>query len=186
MENKDTNTDSQKFVRVGDQKWAIIEIASEYHFFAWNFYSLFFYTGSFQVPPEKNHSHLKCQFSPKIQIWSKWLLYKRSEKWLSSRPPPPPTPRSPKLRWGGGGGISKNIFFTEHLWATASDFSFSRFLSRCKMSQKRIDDLKWFCENNPTPNYERTKGFSWHDSINWSVLNWLCGDYQWIKKWWLF
>ena len=27
-----------------------------------------FYTGSFQVPPEKNHPHLKYQFPPKISI----------------------------------------------------------------------------------------------------------------------
>ena len=26
MENKDTNTDYQKFLRVGDQKWEIVEI----------------------------------------------------------------------------------------------------------------------------------------------------------------
>ena len=27
-----------------------------------------FYTGNFQVPPEKNHPHLKCQFPPKSQF----------------------------------------------------------------------------------------------------------------------
>ena len=28
MENKDTNTDYQKFVRVGDEKWEIVEITT--------------------------------------------------------------------------------------------------------------------------------------------------------------
>ena len=144
MENKDTNTDSQKFVRVGDQKWAIIEIASEYHFFAWNFYSLFFYTESFQVPPEKNHSHLKCQFSPKIQIWSKWLLYKRSEKWLSSRPPPPPTPRSPKLRWGGGGGFLRIYFLQNTSWRLLLIFPFLDFYHGAKCPKKESMILNGF------------------------------------------
>ena len=35
----------------------------------------------------KYHPHLKCQFPPKIPIWSKSLLYKWSEKWLSLPPP---------------------------------------------------------------------------------------------------
>ena len=52
-----------------------------------------FYTESFQVPPEKNHSHLKCQSPPKILIRPKSLLYKRSEKWFS-----------PTITQGGGGG----------------------------------------------------------------------------------
>ena len=51
--------------------------------------------------------------------------------------PPPSAPYHQR-----GGGISKNTLFTENLWTTASDFSFSRFLSQCKMLQKRIDDLK--------------------------------------------
>ena len=44
MENNDTNTDYPKFVRVGDQKWEIVEITIGiiFLFFAWNLYSLFF------------------------------------------------------------------------------------------------------------------------------------------------
>ena len=41
MENKDTNTDYQKIVRVGDQKWEIVEIIIEYFFclrFVFNFF----------------------------------------------------------------------------------------------------------------------------------------------------
>ena len=73
MENNDTNTDYHKFVRLGDQKWEIVEITI----------GIIFYTGSFQVPPKKKSPHLKCQFPPKIPIWPKSLLYERSEKWLS-------------------------------------------------------------------------------------------------------
>ena len=50
-------------------------------FFWLRFLFTIFYRGSFQVPPEKNHPHLKCQFPPKIPIWPNCLLYKCSEKW---------------------------------------------------------------------------------------------------------
>ena len=52
MENKGTNTDYQKFVRVGDQKWEIVEIITGIIFFAWDSNSLFFIQGVFK-------SHLK-------------------------------------------------------------------------------------------------------------------------------
>ena len=58
-----------------------------------------FYTGSQQVPPKKNHLHLKCQLSPKIPIFLKSLLYKHSKKWLSPLP-------SPRGAGGGGGGTN--------------------------------------------------------------------------------
>ena len=89
MENKDKNIDYQKFVRVGDQKWEIVEITIRIIFFCLGFAFSIFYTRSFQVPPEKNHPHLKCrkcQFPPKISIWLKSLLYKYSEKWLRLTP----------------------------------------------------------------------------------------------------
>ena len=54
MENKDTNTDHQKFVRVGKQKWEIAEIAIGIIFFCLRFAFTIFYTESFQVPSEKN------------------------------------------------------------------------------------------------------------------------------------
>ena len=52
MENKDTNTDYQKFIRVGDQTW---EILGGFFclFFCLRFVFTIFYTGSFHVPPEK-------------------------------------------------------------------------------------------------------------------------------------
>ena len=52
MENKDTNTDYQKVVRVGDQKWEIVEIMIGNIFFVSDSYSLFFIR-------EFNKSHLK-------------------------------------------------------------------------------------------------------------------------------
>ena len=54
MDNKDTNTDYQKFVKVGYQKWEIVEITIEifFFFFAWDLHSLFFIQGV-------SKSHLK-------------------------------------------------------------------------------------------------------------------------------
>ena len=54
MENKDTKTDYQELVRVGDQKWDMVKITIGIIFFVWDSYSLFFiYTGNFQVPAEQ-------------------------------------------------------------------------------------------------------------------------------------
>ena len=55
-------------------------------FFPGDSYSLFFYTGSFQVPLEKNHPHLRYLFPLKIPICPKSLLYK-PQKWLNSQFP---------------------------------------------------------------------------------------------------
>ena len=54
MENRYTKTDYQQVVRVGDQKWEIVEITIRIiFFFVWGSYSLFIYIpGSFK-------SHLK-------------------------------------------------------------------------------------------------------------------------------
>ena len=54
------------------------------HFCAWDSNPLFFIQGVFKSHLEKNYPHLKCQFPPRIPIWPKPLLYKRSEKWLKS------------------------------------------------------------------------------------------------------
>ena len=91
MENKNTKTDYEEVVRVGDQKWEMVEITITIIFwFVWDSYSLFFiYVGNVQVPPEKNHPDPKCQFPPKIPIWPKSLLYKPSENGSIS----PPSPR---------------------------------------------------------------------------------------------
>ena len=54
MENRNRKTDYQKVVRVGDQKWEIVEIIIRIIFFVWDSYLLFFiYAGNFPVPPEK-------------------------------------------------------------------------------------------------------------------------------------
>ena len=68
MEIKDTNTDYQKFVRAGDHKSEIVEITIRIIFFCLRFKFTIFYTGSFQVPPEKYHPHLESQSPPKILI----------------------------------------------------------------------------------------------------------------------
>ena len=79
MENKDTNTDYQKFIRVGDQKWEILV----FFFFFWlRFVFTIFYTGSFQVPPDKI-TPPKVPTPTQILIWPMSIQYKRSEKWLS-------------------------------------------------------------------------------------------------------
>ena len=90
MEKKDTNTDYQKFIGVGDQH-------SLFFFFAWDLYSLFFILGVFK-------SHLKKSPPPKVPIPTqnlfKSLLYKCSEKWVS-----------PHLPMGGGGGGFELCFY---------------------------------------------------------------------------
>ena len=50
MENKDVNTDYQRVVRLGDQKWQIVEITIKISFvclfvclFIWDLYPLFSY-----------------------------------------------------------------------------------------------------------------------------------------------
>ena len=78
MENKDTNTDYQKVVRVWDQKWEIVETTFGIIFFLLEI-CIHYFLYSFQVPPEKNHLHLKCQFPPKVTIWDKSLLYTHFE-----------------------------------------------------------------------------------------------------------
>ena len=105
MENNDTNTDYHKFVRVGDQKWEIVEITIRIIFFCLRFVFTIFYTGSFQVPPKKNHPHLKCQFPPKISIWPKSLQYERSEKWLS--------PSLPSPRGDGGANYGLHVIMSK-------------------------------------------------------------------------
>ena len=54
MENKDTNTDYQKFVRVGDLMWEIVEITISMIFLLDIHIHYFLYSEfSSQVPPEK-------------------------------------------------------------------------------------------------------------------------------------
>ena len=55
------------------------------HFFVClRFIFTVFYTGSFQIPPEKNRPHRKWRFPLKIPIWPKSLLYKPSEEYVKT------------------------------------------------------------------------------------------------------
>ena len=104
IENKDRYIDYQKFVRIEDQNWEIVEITIRIIFFAWDFYSLFFiYSGrSFQVP-SVNHPQLKCQFPPKIPVWPKSLLCKHPQICMAQPPTPPP--------WHMGSANYANLLF---------------------------------------------------------------------------
>ena len=58
MENKDTNTDYQEVVR--GPKVINCRNYNQYQFLCLKFVFTIFYTGSFQVLPEKIYPHLKC------------------------------------------------------------------------------------------------------------------------------
>ena len=62
MENKDTKADYQEVVRVGNQKWGIVETAIRIIFLVWDSYSLFFISRKFSSPTWKNSS------PPKVSI----------------------------------------------------------------------------------------------------------------------
>ena len=71
MENKDTNTDHQKVVRVGDQVWEIVDItiqSGSFCFFVWDFYSLFFIQGVFKSHLKKITSTYCVNPHPKSQF----------------------------------------------------------------------------------------------------------------------
>ena len=51
----------------GPKSEKLLKLQSE-SFFCLRFAFTSFYTGNFQVSPEKNHPHLKCKFLPKIPI----------------------------------------------------------------------------------------------------------------------
>ena len=119
------------------------------HFFTWDFYSLLFYTESFQVPPEKNHPHLKCQSPLKIPIWTKSLLYKRSEKWLS---PPSLRPLSPK----GGGGFLRTPCLQNTSGRLLLIFPFLDFCHSAKCYKKKSMILKWLWEKS-NPQLQKNK-----------------------------
>ena len=73
MENKDKNTRPPESCQGRGRKVR----HNKNHVFCLRFIITIFYTGSFQVPPIKNHPH---QFPPKISVLPKSLLYKPSEK----------------------------------------------------------------------------------------------------------
>ena len=96
MENNDTNTDYHKFVRVGEQKWEIVEITiGIIFFFCLRYVFTIFYRGSFQIPSDKNYPYPKCQFSPKIPIWPKSLYIN-----VLTNGSAPPSPREGGWGWG--------------------------------------------------------------------------------------
>ena len=66
-----------------------------FFFFCVRFVFTIFYTRSFQIPLEKNHHHIKCEFLPKTPISPKTLIYKCSDKWFNPLPPVPPVPPPP-------------------------------------------------------------------------------------------
>ena len=109
MENKDTDIGYQKFVRVGDQKWEIVEITIGISFLLEICIYYFLYR-EFSSPIWKKSPPPKVPVpTPKIPIWPKSLPYKRSEKWLSP---------SPLITQGGGGVRTMTLLpLTEHsLW----------------------------------------------------------------------
>ena len=95
MENNNTNTDYHQFVRVGKQKWEIVEITIWVIFFAWDLYSIFI------------HYFLYMKFS--------------SATWKKSPPPKVPIPtQNPNLTYhtggrGGGGGVCKPCIYGQLL-----------------------------------------------------------------------
>ena len=113
MENKNTNTDYHKFVRVGNQKWEIVEITIKIiFFFAWDLYSLFFIQEIFKSHLKKNHPHLKCQFPPKIPIWPKTSHINVLKN--GSGAPLPDPPHQP--RGGGANYEFSEMCFVFHAW----------------------------------------------------------------------
>ena len=83
MEKNHTNIYYHKYFSVEYQKWDIVEITNRIFSFAWDLYSLFFIQGVLKSNLDKRHPQLKCQVPPKLSIWSKYLRYKRSQKWPS-------------------------------------------------------------------------------------------------------
>ena len=82
------------------------------HFFVCSrFIFTVFYTGSFQIPPEKNRPHRKWRFPPKIPIWPKSLLYKPSEKGVK-------TPYHPRM-----GANYERYIYQMHTWCYVSNIS---------------------------------------------------------------
>ena len=70
-----------------------------------------FYTGRFQVPPERNRPHRKWRFPPKIPIWPKSLLYKPSEKCFK-------TPHHSRM-----GANYERYIYQMHTWCYVSNIS---------------------------------------------------------------
>ena len=99
-ENKNTHADYQKVVRLGDQKWETIEII----FFCLRFVFTIFHTRSFQVPPENNNPHLKCQFPHLIPYY---------KNLLENVPPSPPPPFPPAHHPSGERGCKLCVAYTE-------------------------------------------------------------------------
>ena len=123
----------------GDQKWEIAEITIGILFVC--LFLLEICTGSFQVPPKKNHPHLQCQFPPKIPIWSKSLLYECCEKWLSPPASPPP------ITQGRGEGGGCKLWLTSFLFISAFSGEPSGFPDYTLSQEKVLADVLnkiWF------------------------------------------
>ena len=68
MENKDTNTDYQRVVRVGDQKWEIVETTFEIIFLFEIFIPYFLYK-EFSSPTWKQSSPPKVPIPTQYHNW---------------------------------------------------------------------------------------------------------------------
>ena len=98
MENKDTNTEYQKFVRVGDKKWELIEITIKIFFFCLRFLFTIFHT--WKESPQ-----------PKVPIPTQNpdLTYVSPVKEFWKMAQPPPAPTSPG-EWMVGMHLSKQSY----------------------------------------------------------------------------
>ena len=91
MENKNTNTDYQKVVRIGDQQWYCSNYIWNHFLFGIRIHYLLH--REFSSSTWKKSPHLKCQFPPKITIWHKSLHIHVLKN--GSTPPPPLPPHYP-------------------------------------------------------------------------------------------
>ena len=144
MDNKHTNTDCQKVVRVGGQKWETVEITVRISFFCLRFVFTTSYTGSFQVPPEKItptqsvNSHQKFQFD----LSPSYINLLRNG---STTPPTPPYPREV-----GDGGVnyvfdnSMSFLHSLHLALFSSFAVVNRDLNWSSSSQLALNNVFFF------------------------------------------
>ena len=148
MENKDTNTNYQRFFMVGDQKWEIVEIAIKiFFFFSWELYSLFFILflycflyWEFSSPTWKTLPPPRVPIpTQNSDLTPKSLLYKCCKKRLS----PPPHPHIPlPLPCGWRMRMQTvNMVFSLPLLSCESSVSRKKTLIEKKKKEKKI--LRW-------------------------------------------
>ena len=130
MENKDTNTDYQKFTRVRGQKWEIVEITIRIIFLLEISIHYFSYR-EFLSPTWKNSPPPKAPIPTQIPIWPKSLLYKWNVLKTGSAGPPP----SP----GGGGGENYGDPVKTYLFDTETFDSYLKVIqNRARVKYKKL------------------------------------------------